>query len=341
MGIQDAATKRYVKRNDIFAALFNYFVYDGEQRLYEDCLTEADSADSLLWSDDKGKRHIIERYRDVLKKCVLKYTGDMCYLLIGIENQSEIHYAMPARNMLYDAISYTEQISQMQLSHKEKGTKLSKPEFLSGMAKEDKLVPVLTLVVYWGQEDWDAPCSLHEMFADTDEKVLGFINDYRINLVNPHRMQEEDFEKLGESLSMVMRFIKASASEKQMRELLERFVKEYSELERDAAEVIAVCTNIEIEVEEKGEVIDMCKAWEEHWESGREQGMKQGEAKGLEQGVKQGIKQGVEQGMAKQLITSVTAVMKSLKLSVEEACKVLNVETEAYEKAKKLCNETI
>ena len=31
------------------------------------------------------------------------------YLLLGIENQSDIHYAMPIRNMLYDAIQYVNQ----------------------------------------------------------------------------------------------------------------------------------------------------------------------------------------------------------------------------------------
>ena len=33
------------------------------------------------------------------------------YLLLGIENQTEIHYAMPVRNMIYDALQYGNQVA--------------------------------------------------------------------------------------------------------------------------------------------------------------------------------------------------------------------------------------
>ena len=31
-------------------------------------------------------------------------------ILLTAENQSEVHYAMPVRSMLYDAMEYTEQV---------------------------------------------------------------------------------------------------------------------------------------------------------------------------------------------------------------------------------------
>lgn len=39
------------------------------------------------------------------------------YLILGIENQSDVHYAMPVKNLIYDALNYGQQISQ-----KNKGT---------------------------------------------------------------------------------------------------------------------------------------------------------------------------------------------------------------------------
>lgn len=318
MGVQDVVTKKYMARNDIFAGLFNYYMYDGRKILCEEDFSEADSADALLLSDDKGRSHILEKYRDILKQCVLKFAGGIGYLLLGIENQTEVHYGMPVRNMLYDALTYTRQVSNIRWKHKKRGEFLSGAEFLCGLTREDRLVPIVTLVVYWGQDTWDAPCSLHEMLEPVDAEVLSYINDYRIHLVNPHQMQEEDFAKLGAELSVVMRFIKASVDKKAMQELLEKCREEYTKLERDAAEVIRVCAKVEITVDEEGKVANMCKAWDDHWEDGREQGM--------------------EQGDAKRIVVSVTALMKNLKLSLEEACKVLEIKMAEYERAKETVN---
>lgn len=229
---------------------------------------------------------------------------------------------MPIRNMLYDAISYVQQISEISRKHRQKGIQLSKAEFLSGLTKEDRLIPVVTLVVYWGQEEWDAPCSLYEMLECADTEVLSCINDYRINLVNPHWMESKDFEKVGESLAVVMRFMKASVSEEDMKKLLQEHTVKYSNIEQDAAEVIRACAKIEIAVDEKGEVVDVCKAWDEHWESGRELGIKQGK------------EQGIKSGIDKQIVASVRAIMDSLDVSLEAACNILKIKVSEYERAK-------
>lgn len=56
----------------------------------------------------------------------------------------------------------------------------------------------------------------------------------------------------------------------------------------------------------------------------------------LEEGMEKGIEKGMEKGRANQLVISVTNLMKSLSLSLEEACKALNVELSDYEKAKSM-----
>ena len=43
----------------------------------------------------------------------------MVYLLLGIESQSEVHYAMPVRNMVYDALQYAAQVEEAARSHRE------------------------------------------------------------------------------------------------------------------------------------------------------------------------------------------------------------------------------
>ena len=47
-----------------------------------------------------------QRWRDLLKSVIVKETGDMVYILLGVENQSDIHYAMPVKNMIYDGMNY-------------------------------------------------------------------------------------------------------------------------------------------------------------------------------------------------------------------------------------------
>lgn len=57
-------------------------------------------------------------------------------------------------------------------------------EYLSGMKKTDKFIPVITLVVYYGEEKWDAAISLHELleFGDDDERVQSLVENYRIHV---------------------------------------------------------------------------------------------------------------------------------------------------------------
>ena len=45
------------------------------------------------------------------------------------------------------------------------------------------MLPIITVVVSFGADSWDAPRSLHEMLVVQDEKILAFVPDYRINLI--------------------------------------------------------------------------------------------------------------------------------------------------------------
>lgn len=142
--------------------------------------------------------------------------------------------------MLYDSIFYAKQVLDKEKLHRKRKDRMSAGEFLSGFQKDDRLVPVITLVVNFGQESWMAPRSLYEMLAETDREILRYINNYHINLIDPYQMKEGDFQKLGESLQYVMRFIVASGDRGKMKELLGRYRKNYENLEKDAAELLNI-----------------------------------------------------------------------------------------------------
>ena len=96
-----------------------------------------------------------QRWRDILKSAIIKSSEYGIFVLMGIENQSDIHYAMPVKNMIYDAMEYGSQVREAATKHKKKKDYDNKDEFLSGFKKSDKLTPVITLTVYWGPDEWD------------------------------------------------------------------------------------------------------------------------------------------------------------------------------------------
>ena len=54
-----------------------------------------------------------------MKEAAIMEDGETAYVLLGIENQTEVHYAMPVRNMLYDAMQYNQQVADIAAMHKE------------------------------------------------------------------------------------------------------------------------------------------------------------------------------------------------------------------------------
>ena len=69
-------------------------------------------------------------------------------------------------------------------------------------------MPVITLTVYFGAEKWDGAKSIHEMLSIKNEKLLKFVPDYKLNLITPESIKEEDFEKFKTGLGMAMQYIK-------------------------------------------------------------------------------------------------------------------------------------
>lgn len=50
------------------------------------------------------------------------------------------------------------------------------------MKNTDKFIPVITVVVYYGEKEWDGAKTLHEML-NIPEKMIKYVNDYKMLLV--------------------------------------------------------------------------------------------------------------------------------------------------------------
>ncbi len=61
---------------------------------------------------NRKQTHAIQKYRDIVRQVTIDNTEEyLARIIVGIEEQSEVYYAMPVRNMLYDALNYSRQVS--------------------------------------------------------------------------------------------------------------------------------------------------------------------------------------------------------------------------------------
>jgi len=112
MGKFDTMTKEYMSDPVHFADAFNYYLFDGEKRIKEADLSILDPTEMGAVFDNDAKE-IVQKARDVLKQCVLMEDGEKSLLILGLENQRDVHYAMPVKDMIYDALNYGKQVSRL------------------------------------------------------------------------------------------------------------------------------------------------------------------------------------------------------------------------------------
>lgn len=282
MAVQDAVTKQYMSKAEIFADAFNYLIYAGRDIIKPEQLSEMDTTQIAIpyLPGEQGKLNATQKYRDVLKTLSVKTDQSCTYLVLGVENQSSVHYAMPIRNMLYDVLQYEKQVRELAAAHRRKHDAETNAEYLSGLTREDRIIPVITLVVNFGDMRWDGPLSFREMVTQQPEEVLTLLPEYRVCLIDPMAMQDEDFERLHSSLREVLLCIRAQKDKQQMRRLLQADDR-FAHLDRDAALVIRAMTHTKFEIDEHAEVVNMCEAIQGMIDDGIMQGRVQGRAEGM------------------------------------------------------------
>ena len=92
----------------------NYVLFDGEKVIKPEDLKECDTTEVLSVFGIDKKQIVKQKWRDLLKSVSVKHTGQMYVILIGAEAQTDIHYAMPVKTMIYDALNYGENRSTRQ-----------------------------------------------------------------------------------------------------------------------------------------------------------------------------------------------------------------------------------
>ncbi len=280
----DMILKNYWNDNERFADFFNAVLFGGEEVIKPEELESVDTEASAVFEHRKYAEGV-EASRDGIKVCKKSSVFGIELVLLGMENQERIHYAMPMRIMGYDYGAYKKQYDSNAAKYRIKEG-LTEDEFLSKMKADDRFVPVITVVVYYGEKAWDGAVSLHGML-NIPEKMKGLVNDYKMHLVEArknnltlHNMDNRDFFGLLEIL------LDKSMTAKEVREKAIEYAESNSVDESVVmtAASAADCVIDYDKVGKKGGEGVMCRVFEETRREGIELGRKEGEAKGEAKG---------------------------------------------------------
>ncbi len=193
MGALDKKQKAYFKEPRRFADAWNGILFQGQEVIRWNELQECDSV--LTYGEGKG----VERTADVIMKKTLD--GKLLAMLV-LENQEKEDYSLPVRLLLEEALAYNSQVRAIKNRNREKWKiriECEKDgEILYQFTKKDRLRPVVMMVLYWNDEEWDGANSLDELIDfDEAEEMRDLILKYPIRVIdmskleNPGRFQTD------------------------------------------------------------------------------------------------------------------------------------------------------
>lgn len=109
------------------------------------------------------------------------------------------------RVMDADSASYGKQLRRIKKKHQEKKD-LEGGEYLSGFSKQDRLIPVITLVLYFGMEPWDGARSLKEMLdlSELPEGLKELVSDYPMHLLEVRNYEHLENFKIVERVKEIL-----------------------------------------------------------------------------------------------------------------------------------------
>lgn len=176
MGEKDLTEKILEDYNDVFADIVNVLIFEGKDVVHPDALKNS-SVYSQYKADDQ-RLHELER--DVAKHWV---KGNVELALYGMENQTKIDKFMPVRLLGYDGAAYRSQL----------------------LGQNKKIVPVITIVLYFGMDHWTAPKNLKNLL-DIPEGLDAYVNDYGIHVFEIAWLSEKQIARFKSDFGVVARF---------------------------------------------------------------------------------------------------------------------------------------
>lgn len=155
MGEKNNVINVYMNRPERIKSILEYHL---KEKLPDDWEMHCNEA-SRFYSVKNVNSKLTSRERDIYKK--IETETEKFYL--GIENQYNINLIFPWRLMQMDCLAYEKQIEEIKERNGEKKVDFGKvDDFLYQYKETDRILPVLNLVLYWGEDEWEKPLQLSD-----------------------------------------------------------------------------------------------------------------------------------------------------------------------------------
>lgn len=275
----DTVLKNYWRDSGQFADLFNAVLFDGESVIDPNELEDADTEEAIVL-ENRDYVQSMQVSRDVLRIQKISNELGVQFVMYGLENQERIHYAMPMRVMGLDYAAYKKQYDSNAGKYRD-SRGMDEDEFLSKMKRTDRFIPVVTLVVYYGEKPWDGAASLHGML-NIPQKLAGLVSDYKMNLVEARENNFKFHNTNNVDLFSLMEIIMdKSLSRKEAMEKAIAYAEKHK-VDKTVIMTVAGATNSRIDYNafETGDG-KMCTLFEEIAKENENKGRLEGEAKGI------------------------------------------------------------
>ena len=307
MGRKDEILNSYFSDVGRFCDFFNGAVFGGQQTLKPE-----DTVPRETVSRTSGAPR---RQRDVCMQ-----SGDRGnYAIYAVENQTAVHYGMVVRIMLMDAMEYDRQLAERARIHKRNRDLRGSGEYLSGLAKRERLAPVMTVVFYYGEEPWDGSRSLRELLELPPEleEYREYFPDYPLRLIEPGQVEPGNFQTEWKTL---MRMLQLKDKPEEFLAYVRGLGKEEG-LSREGLMTAAVLLEDERlleQVTEEEEEKSMCTAIDYLCEKAESRGKEEGRRLGLEEGRNIGMLEGRQAGMCEGRQQSQREMLELIRLLAKE-----------------------
>ncbi|MDO4289251.1 MAG: Rpn family recombination-promoting nuclease/putative transposase, partial [Eubacterium sp.] len=160
---------------------------------------------------------------------------------------------------------------------------LTPKEWLSQFSKTDKLIPVVTLVVYYGLEPWDGPRDLRDMFA-TVSPFKELAGNYPMHLIEVNAIK--NLEAYDNDLMALFAFVKYQKDPKSLEALIVAHRQYFSGVSKETYATIRNVVDMRdmeayVKYESEEGKINMCEALREIKKESEKRGIKIGREDGI------------------------------------------------------------
>jgi hypothetical protein len=191
-----------------------------------------------------------------------------------------------------------------------------------------KVLPALTLVLYIGQDEWDAAQNLHGIldFSQVSEEWKPYIADYPLHVLDVCHESDERLKEFPDDLACLFLILKYQKNKQELLKIVQD-IQAFQHVDEELYDTVWAYTNEKelLQLKENfsdGGEINMCQAIRELVEDGRQEGYTSGQQDGIEIGIRASIQLLHEVGMPETNI--VEAIARKFEVSEADAISYVN-----------------